>query len=225
MSKVLEIAISQIGIAENPPNSNKVKYNDWVYSKPTSGSSYPNRELWKDVVGFEGLYMISSKGRVICVGSDKSKIATISKNGDLILKQQDNRGYRKVLLTNGNRRITFSAHRLVAIAFIPNPENKPQVNHINGNKSDNSIENLEWSTSSENINHAFNTLNKVSCWTGRKGVLSHCSKKVTCVTTGEVFDSIKEAANKYGIDASNITNAIKGKVKRAAKKEWRLYVN
>lgn len=111
-------------------------------------------EIWKDVVGFEGLYQVSSSGRI-------KRLHRIT-NGfnwpSMILSTYHNNvtGYIKVgLKIPKGKQINHSVHRLVAKAFIPNPENKSDVNHINGIKSDNRIENLEWCTESENGKHAF----------------------------------------------------------------------
>lgn len=106
-------------------------------------------ELWRDIdiPNFEGFYQISSFGRVKTVKARRG--ATIGK----ILKPRDNRGYLNVSLANGITRKKFGLSRLVALAFVPNPETKPQVNHINGIKTDNRPENLEWVTASENTYH------------------------------------------------------------------------
>ena len=105
-----------------------------------------SEEIWRDIAGYEGLYQVSNCGRV------KSFY-----RGGRILKQSLKRGYMFVELylnTNGKIHIV---HRLVAQAFIPNPLNKLEVNHINGIKTDNRVENLEWVTRSENEQHAYDT--------------------------------------------------------------------
>lgn len=103
------------------------------------------QEVWKDVGGFEGEYQISSFGR----------LKHFSKNGWNILKNTNKKGdYFNVVLTGKSYNKSVRIHRLVAEAFIPNPENKPQVNHIDGNKQNNNVNNLEWVTAKENMLHS-----------------------------------------------------------------------
>ena len=105
-------------------------------------------EIWKDIEGYEGIYQVSNKGRIKSFYGVKEKILVTRTKGH---------DYEKVLLSKNGVGKTFLIHRLVAKAFIPNPENKPEVNHIDGNKKNNCVENLEWMTCSENTKHAFDT--------------------------------------------------------------------
>jgi hypothetical protein len=108
-------------------------------------------EIWKDIIGYEGLYQVSNKGR----------IKSFPKKGhkeDLILSLiLTDKGYYRVGIRKDKNKIMFHVHRLVGAAFIPNPENKPEINHIDGNPLNNCVENLEWCTRSENSIHSYKT--------------------------------------------------------------------
>ncbi|MBM5782939.1 MAG: endonuclease [Pelagibacterales bacterium] len=108
-------------------------------------------EVWRDIKGYEGLYQVSSLGNVKSLNYNRTKKEKVLKFG------KDKGGYYFVVLYLNKKAKTIIAHRLVAIAFLENPENKPQVNHLNGKKLDNRVENLEWSSRSENMRHAFDT--------------------------------------------------------------------
>ena len=115
-------------------------------------------EIWKDIPEYEGFYQISNLGRV--KRKKRNVNSFIQKSGfraisDRICKSQDNgKGYKQIYVSINNKRKLFYIHRLVAIYFIENPDNKPQVNHKDGNKSNNVFNNLEWCSRIENIKHA-----------------------------------------------------------------------
>ena|SRR5690554_2824929 len=108
------------------------------------------KEMWKDVPGFDGMYQISNSGRVRSWRNNRWGRA---KRPKILQSHTLKNGYDAVSLGRGNK---MYIHRIMATAFIPNPENKPQVNHIDGNKVNNRISNLEWVTQKENSIHASN---------------------------------------------------------------------
>lgn len=105
------------------------------------------QEIWRDIEGFVGHYKVSNKGRV------KSLCGTPK----ILSQKTSNCGYKQAHLSKNNKAKRYSVHRLVGKAFVDNPRNKPQINHKNGDKTDNRAENLEWCTASENQLHAFST--------------------------------------------------------------------
>lgn len=143
------------------------------------------------------------------------------------LKQEKHaHGYMRVVLCKDKKYQHLFVHRLVAQAFIPNPENKPEVNHKNGIKTDNRVENLEWCSKSENEKHKYRVLkipaNKTML--GRFGKDNPVSKPVLQIKDNKIiaeFAGVAEASRKTGIWASNIGHCCRGKLKRTGGYQWR----
>lgn len=152
-------------------------------------------EEWRDIKGYEGRYKVSNTGKVLSILTNKELCQSLTGSG-----------YLKVLLSNGKSNVSKSVHRLVAEAFIPNPQKKKTVNHIDCDKTNNNVENLEWNTYSENLCHAYK--NGLNYWHEGKG---NPYKKVCKIDqySGEIletYDSIADAyrANKLYSDSSII---------------------
>lgn len=124
-----------------------------------------NIEIWKPVVGYEGLYEVSSYGRVRSLDRYDGRGWWIK--GRILKLIMDKKGYLTVGISKNNHRQTFKVHRLVALHFIPNIENKPEIDHINTDKTDNRVENLRWVTPKENSNNPISIVNKSE---SKKGV-------------------------------------------------------
>lgn len=148
-------------------------------------------EEWRDIEGYEGKYMISSLGRIMSLEYHNAK--GIKRKG-LLKPAIDGKGYLRCALSKGNILTTYKVHRLVALAFIPNPLNLPQVNHKDCNKQNNSIDNLEWCNNSYNQLHAYkNGLNKYHAPRAKRTILTNKD-------TGEelVFEQKRHAATFLG---------------------------
>lgn len=173
--------------------------------------------LVKDVIGYEGLYIIDNLGNVVSL----PKVQGLRMHNKYkVLSQKMNKyGYLEVALSKDGDIRTFLLHRLLAIHFIPNPKNLPQVNHINGIKNDNRLENLEWVTKRENTIHAFNhnlsnfkndALGRIMKYNALHG---YC--KVILTKDGEehVFSNTSEAAKFLDTNIDRITCGIRKKQK------------
>lgn len=168
-------------------------------------------EEWKDIPGLEGQYQASNLGRirsldrVIKRSESKRRGEHYAKlKGKVLTQVVGVQGYMLVPL--GKKRSAVRVHRLVAMAFIPNPHDKPFINHIDGDVSNNCVENLEWCTNQENQLHASRVL------LHKQG--AYQNKRVRCVETGEVFENSFRAAKECRHTAGNIRMAASPKYPR-----------
>lgn len=181
-------------------------------------------EIWLPAIGYEGLYEVSSLGRVKSV---KRKDSKMSKFKQMIMRQLINDcGYLFVNLWghDGNDKHN-RVHRLVCMAFIPNPENKKDVNHKKGVKIDNRVTELEWNTRGENHKHAYANGLRVAFFLGKKGELSANAKPVSQFTKDGIyintFTSGVQAGEKLGIGYKHICSVCKGERKTTGGYIWK----
>lgn len=201
----------------------------------------PNKEIWKPILNYEGLYEISNFGRIV---NNKGRELSQFKSKD---------GYLHIGLVKNKKQRQFKVHRLLAFAFIPNKENKPHINHINGIKYDNRLENLEWATVSENTKHAYDiglikptkgekngmygktgekshrygkagyflgvkgknhpAFGKSGYLNGKKGEFHPKSKKVYDLNSDKVYNSVGDAAKEIGLSYSALSGRLNGRYK------------
>ena len=162
-------------------------------------------EIWKDIVGYDGLYQVSNLGRVRSLISEK------------ILKASDNgTGYFTVGLHKDGKSKMRTVHRLVAEAFVSNPNNLPQVNHIDGCKSNNQVDNLEFCDNSHNMKHAY-SLGLIERPYGRK----QRSKRILCVELNRCFIDSIEASKELNINSAHIRDCCRGERKHCGGYTWR----
>lgn len=166
------------------------------------------KEIWKEISGYNGLYQVSNLGNV------RSMPREGTKGGIMKLSHYMRNSYLIVQLYLNGKGKRYFVHKLVAQAFIPNPLNKPQVNHKNGIKTDNRVSNLEWVTCQENIEHAYkHRLHKT------EQVI-----QVECGCIVRVFRNCYYASVQTGINYASIYHCLHGKQKQAGGYEW-CYVN
>lgn len=185
------------------------------------------KEIWKDVIGYENLYQCSNLGRVKSLGNGKS-----GNSKEKILKQKICKGYCRIQLCKDNKKKHYQVHRLIATAFLPNPQNLPQVNHKNEQKTDNCVSNLEWVTQKYNINYG---LHNERSGKSRKGMkrtqetkdkMSKSQSKRILQFNREgtkilgKWESVKQVSELLNINYSSITKCCRGEQKFAGKYRW-----
>ena len=173
-------------------------------------------EIWKDIPKFEGLYQASNFGRI------KSLANKSNHKEEKILKQRvDHKGYLQLTLYKNNKKINKKVHRLIAQTFISNYNNLPQINHIDGNKTNNNIDNLEWCNNSYNQLHA----NRMGLNKNRiKRVKEVCNKPIIQLLNGvEInrYKSLREASDKTGCSYKGISLCATGKTKSSGGYVWK----
>ena len=163
-------------------------------------------DVWKDVVGYEGLYKVSNLGRVKTLQKQVGR-----KEPEKILTPSEIwTGYLRLGLRKEGKTKNTYVHRIVAQTFIPNEEHKPIINHINGDRKDNRVENLEWCTYGENSNSS------------KKITSSDRYNSIKVVDNyGNVFSSYREASRHWNISANTVKNDVLGKTKRLGKRKVR----
>lgn len=172
------------------------------------------QEIWKDINGYKGLYQVSNLGRVKSLDRYiKQGNRTIKFKSKILKQRLERNGYLRVTLYKNATPKQISVHRLVAETFINNPNNLPQVNHIDKNREHNYVTNLEWCTSLYNLQYS-NIIKNLS---------KTKYKKIICNTTGEIFDSIKSASEKYNLQHSNIIKCCKGERNMTGGLKWSYY--
>lgn len=194
------------------------------------------KEEWRDIPQYEGLYQVSNQGQIRSIDRIVRRNGETTKNlrGFILLPLYQKSGYMFVFLSKNGKAKRMAIHRAVALAFIPNTENKPEVNHINEDKTDNRVENLEWATIKENRNYGTriargianrNQTGEKNGMFGKRGSLNPNSKKVLQYDLSGQFireyDSVKMAAEMTHSNASLIARVANGYLKQTNSFIWR----
>lgn len=177
------------------------------------------KEIWRYIDGYEGLYQVSNFGNVRTLKFGKKRILKPSKDKD---------NYLKVTLCKDGKLKTYKIHRLAAFAFIPKIEGKNHVDHIDGNRQNNNVNNLRWCNQKENNNFDLArkhkseaTKGRIGAWKGKTGALHNSSKAVLCVELNKVFGSVREAERELNINHSSISECCLNKRKSAGGYTWK----
>lgn len=180
-------------------------------------------EIWKPVVGWEGLYEVSSFGRVRSLDREIVNKAGFRQSftGRILSPARDKDGYDRVVLAREGRRYNRIVHRLMAQSFIPNPENFPEVNHKDEDKTNNLLSNLEWCSDKYNVNYGTGLQRRTASQRNHpreSKPVQQFSKKGELLN---VYPSIKEASRQTGIKTESISLSCRGLLKYCHRYYWR----
>lgn len=196
--------------------------NEWKHcrvEKMTCIGCFFKEELWKDIKEYEGIYQVSNLGRIKSLKFMKEKI---------LKPKKTSKGYLQVLLYKNGKRKYFRIHRLVAETFVPNPYNKPEVNHIDGDKENNKENNLEWTTIQENRKHAYKiglrgdreSIRKMCIKNGKKACKAICQFDIKGNFIKE-WESQTKASMHLNINRTSIGNCLKNRNQTAGGYVWK----
>lgn len=187
------------------------------------------QEIWKDIEWYEWLYQVSNLGRVKRLEKVINNQRWLFILEEQILKGSMSLWYKRVTLSKNLIKKDYKIHRLIAQAFIPNPDNKPFINHKNWIRNDNTIDNLEWCTPKENVNHSYKVLLNKSPMYGRKWALSHISIKRNQYDLEwnfiKTWDSWADIQRELWIHRGDISKCCKWKLKTAWGFIWKYLQN
>jgi hypothetical protein len=178
-------------------------------------------ERWLPISGYENRYLVSDFGRVASIAFYDINYGWKSKWQIINPRLHDNRCH-VVNLWRDNKFKTFRVHRLVATAFLDNPDSKKTINHIDGDPQNNQLQNLEWATQSENNLHSYRSLGRTGSFVGRCGNKHPNSNRVGRVVSGKVieeFESARQASLAYGLADSSVAKSARTGCK-AGEMEW-----
>lgn len=166
------------------------------------------KEIWENIPSYEGYYQVSNLGnfrsipRIVKYKNERTRCYP----GKVLSTEQTKDNYRRIVLSKNGIRTRYMCHRLIALTFIPNLKNKPFINHIDGDKNNNKVINLEWCNASENIIHADNT--------GLRNMFEHHhpsnAKRIKCLETNKIFSSYYRAIKWLGKTPNSISALVRG---------------
>lgn len=177
--------------------------------KETNNYGNEENEIWKDIKDFEGLYQISSLGRVKSlerITIDYMHTNGVHKKERILAPKICAAGYKVVCLSKKHKNYHKLVHRMVAQAFVPNPENLPVVNHKDENKQNNIIQNLEWCSHKYNL--CYNNLHIRRIKKTKRTNTVRYGKKITIIKTGESFGSIREMCRQKNLDRRTVLKSL-----------------